>query len=144
MKLTRCLLYICLISLSLSYSTSDEDFVKTFNVKHFSKGDSTQQPNPGDDVWVDYRGTLADGTQFDSSYDRGQPIKFVLKVGQVIPCWDQAVSRMALNEKIKVTCPAATAYGENGMGSMIPKNADLTFVMELKQIRSSGNKLFNF
>jgi FKBP-type peptidyl-prolyl cis-trans isomerase 2 len=66
----------------------------------------------GQKVKAHYRGTLSDGTVFDSSYDRGEPIEFVAGVGQMIPGFDAAVLEMAVGEKRTVNIPAAQAYGE--------------------------------
>jgi FKBP-type peptidyl-prolyl cis-trans isomerase FkpA len=85
-------------------------------------------PTAADVVKVHYRGTLADGTEFDSSIKRGQPAEFPL--GRVIKCWTEGVQRMKVGGKAKLTCPAATAYGERGVGP-IPPNSDLTFEVEL-------------
>ena len=68
--------------------------------------------NEGKKVKTHYRGTLADGTQFDSSYDRGEPLEFTCCAGMMIPGFDAAVKDMALGEKKTVTIPAAEAYGE--------------------------------
>ena len=66
----------------------------------------------GQNVKAHYRGTLDDGTVFDSSYDRGEPIAFVVGAGQMIPGFDAAVLEMELGEKRTVHIPAAEAYGE--------------------------------
>lgn len=68
--------------------------------------------NSGKKVKTHYRGTLDDGTQFDSSYDRGEPIEFTCDAGQMIPGFDAAVVDMALGEKKSVHIPAKDAYGE--------------------------------
>ena len=68
--------------------------------------------NSGKKVKMHYRGTLDDGTQFDSSYDRGEPIEFTCDAGQMIPGFDAAVVDMALGEKKSVHIPAKDAYGE--------------------------------
>lgn len=68
--------------------------------------------NEGKKVKTHYRGTLADGTQFDNSYDRGEPLEFTCCAGMMIPGFDAAVKDMALGEKKTVTIPAAEAYGE--------------------------------
>ena len=68
--------------------------------------------NEGKKVKAHYRGTLDDGTQFDCSYDRGEPIEFVCMAGQMIPGFDAAVKDMELGEKKTVKIPAAQAYGE--------------------------------
>lgn len=86
-------------------------------------------PTPQDTVRVHYRGTLADGTVFDSSYDRGQPAVFSL--GQVIPCWVEGIQKIKVGGKAKLGCPSNLAYGEHGMGSDIPPGAALQFEVEL-------------
>ena len=93
---------------------------------------SGASPTATDTVKVNYRGTLADGREFDSSYKRGQPISFPLN--RVIPCWTQAVQLMKPGGKARVTCPPQTAYGERGAGGVIPPNATLTFEIELISI----------
>ncbi|HJW53668.1 MAG TPA: FKBP-type peptidyl-prolyl cis-trans isomerase [Burkholderiaceae bacterium] len=96
---------------------------------------TTQGPSPraSDVVKVHYRGTLQDGTEFDSSYKRGEPTTFPLS--RVIPCWTQAVQRLKVGEKAKLFCPAKTAYGERGAGGVIPPNSDLNFEVELLGIQ---------
>ena len=87
-------------------------------------------PTAADSVKVHYRGTLTDGTEFDSSIKRGQPAEFPL--GRVIKCWTEGVQRMKVGGKAKLTCPSAIAYGERGTpGGPIPPNATLVFEVEL-------------
>jgi FKBP-type peptidyl-prolyl cis-trans isomerase FkpA len=81
---------------------------------------------------VHYRGTLADGTEFDSSYKRKAPAQFPL--GGVIPCWTEGVQRMKVGGKAQLVCPAAIAYGARGAGGVIPPNATLKFEIELLEI----------
>ena len=83
-------------------------------------------------VKVHYEGKLANGTVFDSSYKRGEPISFGLN--QVIPCWTEGVQTMQVGGKATLQCPAKTAYGAAGAGGVIPPNADLTFTVELLAI----------
>ena len=83
-------------------------------------------------VQVHYRGTLADGKEFDSSYKRGEPATFPLK--GVIPCWTEGVSKMREGGKAKLTCPPAIAYGARGAGAAVPPNATLTFEVELLKV----------
>jgi FKBP-type peptidyl-prolyl cis-trans isomerase FkpA len=85
-------------------------------------------PAAGDKVKVQYRGTLVDGTEFDSSYKRGEPAEFALN--GVIPCWTEGVQMMKPGGKAKLVCPAAIAYGDKGAGP-IPPNATLIFEVEL-------------
>ncbi len=83
-----------------------------------------------DTVKVHYRGTLTDGTEFDSSYKRGQPISFPLN--RVIPCWTEGVQKMQVGGKAKLTCPSASAWaGARGVPGTIPPNATLNFEVEL-------------
>ena len=85
-------------------------------------------PTPHDTVTVNYRGTLIDGTEFDSSYKRGQPAQF--PVGGVIRGWTEALEKMPVGSKWKLFIPSELAYGENGNRS-IPPNATLIFEVEL-------------
>jgi len=90
------------------------------------------QPKATDTVKVHYRGTLADGKEFDSSYKRGAPATFPLN--RVVPCWTEGVQKIKVGGKATLTCPPATAYGERGAGNAVPPNATLTFDIELLAI----------
>lgn len=90
-----------------------------------------QKPEDGDDVKMHYRGTLLDGTEFDSSYERGTPFTFKLGDGKVIKGWDVVGKTMAKGEKAKVTLKPEYAYGAAGSPPKIPENATLVFEMEL-------------
>ena len=85
-------------------------------------------PTAGDTVTVNYRGTLIDGTEFDSSYKRGQPASF--QVGGVIPGWTEALEKMTVGSKWKLFIPSGLAYGEHGQRG-IPPNSVLIFEVEL-------------
>lgn len=90
-------------------------------------------PTAADTVKVHYRGTFADGSEFDSSYSRNAPAQFPL--GGVIPCWTEGVQRMKVGGKAKLTCPSKLAYGERGTGGgKIPPNTPLQFDVELLEI----------
>ena len=89
------------------------------------------KPVAADVVSVHYKGTLLDGTVFDSSYDRGQPAEFGL--GQVIPGWSEGVALMPVGSKYTFWIPAELGYGEAGTGP-IPANSMLTFEVELLDI----------
>ena len=89
-------------------------------------------PKAVDKVKVHYRGTLTNGTEFDSSYKRGQPLEFPL--GNVIKCWTEGVQKMKVGGKAKLVCPPEIAYGERGAGGVIPPNATLVFEVELIDI----------
>lgn len=83
-------------------------------------------------VKVHYRGTLDNGTEFDSSYARGKPAEF--RLNQVIPCWTESLSQLRVGAKATLLCPAATAYGERGAPPKIGANEDLIFEVELLDI----------
>jgi len=90
----------------------------------------------GKTVSVHYTGRLTDGTKFDSSYDRGQPIDFPLGGGVVIKGWDQGIEGMKVGGKRKLTIPPDLAYGARGTpGGPIPPNATLVFEVELVGVR---------
>lgn len=93
------------------------------------KQGSGASPQASDKVRVHYRGTFADGKEFDSSYARGQPAEFPLD--RVIKCWTEGVQRMQIGGKAKLTCPPAIAYGDRGAGSVIPPGSTLQFEVEL-------------
>ncbi|WP_454725980.1 MULTISPECIES: FKBP-type peptidyl-prolyl cis-trans isomerase [Cupriavidus] len=97
-------------------------------IQHLVKG-TGPSPKASDTVKVHYRGTLTDGTEFDSSYKRGQPISFPLN--RVIPCWTEGVQKMQVGGKAKLVCPGPTAYGSRGVPGTIPPNATLNFEVEL-------------
>ncbi|MDC3105400.1 peptidylprolyl isomerase, partial [bacterium] len=83
------------------------------------------QASSGKTVSVHYTGKLTDGTKFDSSYDRNQPIEFVLGQGRVIKGWDEGISYLKVGGKATFIIPANLAYGERGAGGVIPPNATL-------------------
>ncbi|KAJ4955709.1 hypothetical protein NE237_012492 [Protea cynaroides] len=99
--------------------------------KLVKEGEGWQTPENGDEVEVHYTGTLLDGTQFDSSRDRGTPFKFMLGQGQVIKGWDQGIKTMKKGENAIFTIPPELAYGESGSPPTIPPNATLQFDVEL-------------
>ena len=90
-------------------------------------------PAPTDTVKVNYRGTLVDGTEFDSSYKRNEPVEFPLN--GVIPCWTEGLQKMAVGGKAKLVCPSAIAYGDNGRPPVIPGGATLIFEVELLEVK---------
>ena len=93
------------------------------------KGDS---PKATDTVKTHYKGTLIDGTEFDSSYSRGQPVTFPL--GNVIPGWTEGLQLIKTGGKAKLFIPSNLAYGERGAGAKIGPNETLVFEVELISI----------
>ena len=90
-----------------------------------------ESPKASDTVKVHYRGTLTDGTEFDSSYARNEPAEFLLQ--GVIPCWTEGVQKMKVGGKARLVCPSDLAYGDNG-NQAIPGGAALVFDVELLEI----------
>jgi FKBP-type peptidyl-prolyl cis-trans isomerase FkpA len=92
----------------------------------------SSQPAANSIVTVHYRGFIVNtGREFDSSYKRGKPFTFELGIGQVIPCWDRAISSMHRGELARIYCDPSEAYGERGIPGVIPPSAALEFEVEL-------------
>jgi FKBP-type peptidyl-prolyl cis-trans isomerase FkpA/FKBP-type peptidyl-prolyl cis-trans isomerase FklB len=99
------------------------------------KAGTGESPKATDKVKVHYKGTLINGTVFDSSIDRGQPATFGLN--QVIKCWTEGVQMMKVGGKAKLICPSDIAYGDQGHPPTIPPGSTLVFEVELLEIVSS-------
>ena len=97
------------------------------------KGGTGAQPKSNDTVKVNYRGTLADGKEFDSSYVRGKPIEF--RLDGVIKCWTEGLQKMKTGGKARLVCPSSLAYGETGAGDLILPGATLAFEVELIDVK---------
>ena len=93
-----------------------------------------EQPKPDSRVTVNYRGSLIDGTEFDSSYKRGEPTTF--GVNQVIKGWGEALPLMKTGSKWQIFIPAELAYGEEGVPGTIPPNSVLIFEVELLGVKN--------
>ena len=106
---------------------------KTKNGLYYSilKPGIGNSPLKGDKVSVHYKGSLTDGTVFDSSYQRNEPITFSLGVGQVIAGWDEGIMLLKKGSKARFVIPSNLAYGSQGAGGIIPPNATLIFEVEL-------------
>ena len=94
-----------------------------------------KQATKGANVSVHYKGQLLDGTVFDSSYKRKQPIDFPVGVGQVIAGWDEGILLLKVGDKARFVIPSNLAYGESGAGGVIPPNATLIFDVELMDVK---------
>ncbi|HBG07988.1 MAG: peptidylprolyl isomerase [Geobacteraceae bacterium GWC2_58_44] len=92
-----------------------------------------KSPSAASTVEVNYRGTLTNGKEFDSSYKRKESIKFPLS--RVIPCWTEGVQMMKVGGKAQLVCPPELAYGARGAGADVPPNATLIFEVELLAIK---------
>ena len=118
----------------LEAAAKEEGAVKTSSgliFKSLSPG-TGESPKLTDTVKVHYKGTFIDGTEFDSSYKRDEPTEF--PVNKVIKCWTEGLQRMKVGEKAQLVCPPGIAYGDRGMGGIVPPGAVLVFQIELLEI----------
>jgi len=97
------------------------------------KDGSGATPGPTDTVRVNYRGTLPNGREFDSSYKSGRPAEFQLN--SVIKCWTEGLQMMKVGGKAKLVCPSNIAYGDAGIPGSVPRYATLIFEVELLDIK---------
>jgi len=89
----------------------------------------------GQTVSVHYKGQLADGTVFDSSYKRKEPLEFQVGVGQVIAGWDEGICLLQVGDKARLVIPSHLGYGARGAGGVIPGDATLIFDVELVNVK---------
>ncbi len=117
------------------FNTAGKDTLETESgIRYIIIEEGTgDKPERGSIVNVHYSGYLTDGTLFDSSVERGQPFRFVIGQGQVIPGWDEGVALMRAGAKYRLIIPAELGYGERGAGP-IPPNSELIFDIELLEI----------
>jgi FKBP-type peptidyl-prolyl cis-trans isomerase FkpA len=117
----------------LTKATAEPGAVKTDSglIYRELRAGTGASPKATDTVKVNYRGTLTNGTEFDSSYKRNMPAEFPLN--GVIPCWTEGVQKMKIGGKASLVCPSELAYGDQGRPS-IPGGATLVFEVELLEI----------
>ena len=104
-------------------------------IERLSEGDGQTFPTKGNTVVIHYVGTLADGSKFDSSRDRGKPFECKIGVGKVIKGWDEAIPQLSRGEKARITIPPEMGYGAGGYPPVIPANSTLIFEVELLEIK---------
>ena len=127
----RSVIHILLLSLMMMASLFTKVvFAQDLEIKIVEKA-SGIVAEKGMMVSVHYQGRLEDGTVFDDSHKRGEPISFTLGKGQVIKGWEQGIEGMVVGEKRVLTIPPELGYGANGAGDVIPPNATLIFDVEL-------------
>lgn len=97
-------------------------------------------PKAGDEVAVHYAGKLADGSEFDSSFKRGEPIEFPVGLGRVIRGWDEGIMLLKEGETATFVIPSELGYGAQGAAGVIPGNAWLVFDVELVEVNSTASK----
>ncbi|KAL2169580.1 hypothetical protein VTG60DRAFT_5892 [Thermothelomyces hinnuleus] len=103
-------------------------------IEVLKEGSGEQETARGNTIDVHYTGTLTNGKKFDSSRDRGEPLRFTVGQGQVIKGWDEGLLGMKVGEQRKLTIAPELAYGSRGVGGVIPPNATLIFETELVKI----------
>jgi FKBP-type peptidyl-prolyl cis-trans isomerase FkpA len=129
MSIIRTLIAIAVVSTSAqAQPKAGETLPSGVVITHLRQGNGPA-PSASDTVKVHYRGTLTNGTEFDSSYKRNEPASFPLN--RVIPCWTQGMQKMKPGGKAKLVCPAHTAYGTRGIPGTIPPASVLIFEVEL-------------
>ena len=121
----------------LTKATAEPGAVKTDSglIYRELRAGTGPSPKATDTVKVNYRGTLTNGTEFDSSYKRNEPAEFPLN--QVIKCWTEGVQKMRVGGKSSLVCPSDIAYGDQGRPS-IPGGATLVFEVELLEVSGAG------
>ena len=118
--------------LSLAWGGEVKETESGLKVEYLTKPESCDKvARNGDMCSMHYVGTLESGAKFDSSYDREEPFKFQIGVGQVIKGWEEGVLGMCVGEKRKLIVPPALGYGDQGAGDIIPGGATLYFEVEL-------------
>ena len=129
---------LCLLAMSFGAESARAGEAEAIRTKSGMEYTSLREgtgatPVATDTVVVNYRGTLLNGREFDSSYKRGRPAEFQLN--QVIKCWTEGLQLMKVGGKAELDCPSNIAYGEQGMMGSIPPNASLIFEVELLAIK---------
>ncbi|EGR29056.1 hypothetical protein IMG5_164010 [Ichthyophthirius multifiliis] len=133
------IILVILILATIAFSLKkDAPELKKYKIEVLKSGTYSHYPKKGDQVIVNYVGTLLDGKKFDSSRDRNQPFVFNVGQGRVIQCWDEVVSNLTIGDHVSVTCPSQTAYGSRGAGQIIGPNADLIFDIEMISFESNS------
>lgn len=114
---------------------SQNNNIKQVKIETLKEG-SGPEAKSGDEVVVNYTGTLENGTKFDSSLDRNEPFPFTLGQNRVIQGWEIGVLGMKVGEKRKLTIPPELGYGARAIGDIIPANSTLIFEVELLGINN--------
>ena len=129
-----CLLATTLFATKYADAAQNETITTTSGLQYTSLKEGTGAvPKPTDTVIVNYRGTLPNGREFDSSYKSGRPAEFQLN--KVIKCWTEGLQLMKVGGKAKLVCPSNLAYGDEGIVGSVPRYATLMFDVELIGIK---------
>ena len=104
-----------------------------------TKKGTGRQLKAGDTVVLNYTGTLTNGTKFDSSYDRNEPLAFKLGAGKVIKGYDEGLAKLRIGDHAILVIPGNLAYGPRGVPNVIPPNATLIFIIEVVDVKASDH-----
>lgn len=129
---------LCSIGLAvlLAFAQGEEELqIETVKI-----GDCSRAAKKGDELLMHYEGKLTDGSEFDSSYKRGDPLKFTLGAGMVIKGWDKGLEGICKGEIRNLVIPHHMAYGESGYPPIIPAKATLKFKVELVGFAGSADE----
>jgi len=109
---------------------NEKSVEKLFQLKVVKAGDAVNFPKPGDTVCLHYIAYLEDGTAFDNSFNRGQPIYFILGAGQVISALEMVVPTLSRGSRARIVIPPEHGYGDRGYPPIIPPKATLLYEIE--------------
>ena len=124
--------------LFIIFQSGDGEVTTPSGLKYIDEVVGTgESPKPGQTVKVHYTGTLEDGTKFESSLDRGEPLTFRIGTSAVIKGWDEGIMTMKVGGKRKLIIPPKLGYGAAGNGPTIPPNAKLIFEIELLNVKDA-------
>ncbi len=137
MRWLLALIFMAILGVACGSSDMEEKTITTasgLQIKELVVG-TGEAASAGKTAVVHYTGWLLDGTEFDSSVDRGTPFEFPLGAGRVIKGWDEGVATMNVGGKVELIIPPDLAYGAQGAGGVIPPNATLKFEVELLELK---------
>ena len=103
---------------------------KKYKIKITHPGDALNFPKHGDSCCVNYVGMTEDGGAFDNTYNRGQPVYFILGAGQVIQAWEEVMPMFSRGQKARIHVPPEFAYGDRGYPPIVPPNHTCTYELE--------------
>ena len=104
-----------------------------------TKKGTGRQLKAGDTVVLNYTGTLTNGTKFDSSYDRNEPLAFKLGAGKVIKGYDEGLAKLRIGDHAILVIPGKLAYGPTGVPNVIPPDATLIFVIQVVDVKATSS-----
>lgn len=126
--------FVVIFALTVATAIASEGL----QIETIKEGDCSRKAKKGDSLKMHYAGTLMDGKEFDSSYNRGSPFAFTLGAGMVIAGWDQGLEGICKGEVRNLVIPSDMAYGDSGYPPIIPAKATLKFKVELVEFGNAA------